>query len=83
MCDVRVAQRDRVFRATATVTLGIGAAPAHSGRKVLLIDLDPQVSATKVMGVDVEDRCTVADAMLEPERFWPMRAVVETGWGSI
>jgi chromosome partitioning protein len=64
-----------------TVTLGIGAALARSGQKVLLVDLDPQASATKVLGVDVEDRCTVADALLEPERFWLMQAIVETSWG--
>jgi cellulose biosynthesis protein BcsQ len=25
----------------------------------LLVDLDPQASATKVLGVDVEERCTI------------------------
>jgi cellulose biosynthesis protein BcsQ len=35
----------------------------------LLVDLDPQASATKVLGIDVDERVTVADAMLEPERF--------------
>jgi chromosome partitioning protein len=64
-----------------TVTLGIGAALARSGRKVLLIDLDPQASATMVLGVDIDDRCTVADAMLEPERFRLTQAIVETSWG--
>jgi chromosome partitioning protein len=64
-----------------TVTLGVGAALAGSGRRVLLIDLDPQASATKVLGVDVEERCTVADTMLEPKRFPLERAIVETSWG--
>jgi cellulose biosynthesis protein BcsQ len=28
---------------------------------VLLIDLDPQASATKVLGVEIQQRCTIAD----------------------
>ena len=35
-----------------TVTLGVAAALAARGARVLLIDLDPQASATKVLGVE-------------------------------
>jgi len=52
-----------------TVTLGIAAALARSGVGVVGVDLDPQSSATRVVDVDVAERVTVADAMLEPERF--------------
>ena len=52
-----------------TVTLGVAAALAARGDRVLLVDLDPQASATKVLGVDVDERCTMADVMLEPERY--------------
>ncbi len=64
-----------------TVTLGIAAALARSGVRTLVVDLDPQASATRVVDVDVIDRVTVADALLEPERFWLSDAVVSTSWG--
>jgi len=64
-----------------TVTLGIAADLAARGRRVLLIDLDAQASATKVLGIDVDGRCSMADAMLEPERFRLREAIVETDWG--
>ena len=59
-----------------TITLGVAAAMAERRARVLLIDLDPQASATKALGVDVdvEDQCTMADALLEPGR----HALVDT-----
>ena len=35
-----------------TVTLGLASAAAHAGHNVLVVDLDPQASATWVMGID-------------------------------
>ena len=64
-----------------TVALGVAAALARGGARVLLIDLDPQASATKVLGVDVAERCTMADALLEPERFPLGETIVRTAWG--
>ena len=64
-----------------TIALGVAAALARRGTRVLLIDLDPQASATKVLGVDVAERCTMADAMLEPDRFPLGDAIVRTTWG--
>jgi hypothetical protein len=64
-----------------TVTLGIAAELAVRRVRVLLIDLDPQASATKVLGIDIDGRSSVADAMLEPERFRVGDAIVETDWG--
>jgi len=64
-----------------TIALGVAAALARRGARVLLIDLDPQASATKVLGVDVAERCTMADALLEPERFPLSDTVVRTAWG--
>jgi chromosome partitioning protein len=64
-----------------TIALGMASALARRGADVLLIDLDPQASATKVLGVDVEERCTVADALLEPERYSVLDAVIGTEWG--
>ena len=64
-----------------TIALGIAAALASRGARVLLIDLDPQASATKVLAVDVAERCTIADALLEPERFRLSNTILRTGWG--
>jgi chromosome partitioning protein len=64
-----------------TVTLGLAAALASPSLSVLLIDLDPQASATKVLGVDIDERHTVADVLLEPERFSLRDVVVRTDWG--
>ena len=52
-----------------TVTLGIAAELAAREASVLLVDLDPQASATKVLGIDVDGRCSMADVMLEPDRY--------------
>src|SRR5215216_7178054 len=68
-------------RGDATIALGVAAALARRGTRVLLIDLDPQASATKVLGVDVAQRCTMADALLEPERFALGDTVLRTAWG--
>lgn len=64
-----------------TVTLGLAAALASQDASALLIDLDPQASASKVLGVEVEERPTVADVLLEPDRFSLRDAVVRTDWG--
>jgi len=63
-----------------TVTLGVAASLARQGVHALLVDLDPQASATKVLGVDLNGRVTVADAMLEPERFCLTQAIVKSGF---
>jgi chromosome partitioning protein len=64
-----------------TVTLALAGDLARRGVSTLYVDLDPQASATKVLGVDVSERPTVADALLEPERFPVLDAVVEAPWG--
>jgi chromosome partitioning protein len=64
-----------------TIALGVASALARRAVRVLLIDLDPQASATKVLGVDDDERCTVADALLEPDRYRLADAVVGTAWG--
>jgi chromosome partitioning protein len=47
-----------------TVTLGLASAAASVGRRVLVVDLDPQAASTWVLGIDPEDRPTgVIDAM--------------------
>ena len=49
-----------------TVCLVLVVAAARRGGRVLLVDLDPQASATAVLRADDEDRLTVADVMLDP-----------------
>ena len=64
-----------------TVTLGVAAALARGGTRVLLVDLDPQASTTRVLDVDTTEQPTIADAMLEPDRFALADAVVDSSWG--
>ncbi len=64
-----------------TVTLGIASALVRRHIRALLIDLDPQASATKVLGLDTSSACSVADALLEPDRFDLSQAITNTGWG--
>ena len=64
-----------------TVTLGVTAELAARGADVLLIDLDAQASATKVLGVDVDGRRSMADVMLEPDRYALGDAILATDWG--
>jgi chromosome partitioning protein len=64
-----------------TITLALAGELARRGAAVLVVDLDPQASATKVLGVDVDERPTVADVMLEPGRFSLGDVLVATEWG--
>jgi chromosome partitioning protein len=64
-----------------TVSLAVGVAAARRGRRVLVVDLDPQASATAVLARDTSDRPTVADAMLNPASCSLDATVVPTGWG--
>jgi chromosome partitioning protein len=62
-----------------TVALGLAAAASHQGRRVLLIDLDPQANATTGMGVWDATR-TVDDALAD-ERPGSLREVITAaGW---
>ena len=64
-----------------TIALGIGCALARRGSRALLIDCDPQASATKVLGITCDGRSTVADALLEPRRYRLVDAIHPTTWG--
>jgi chromosome partitioning protein len=64
-----------------TVCLALAAAAARRGHTVLLVDLDPRASATRVLGEDDDDRLTVADVMLDPSAHSLADTVVQTDWG--
>jgi chromosome partitioning protein len=64
-----------------TVSLTVGVAAARRGSRVLIVDLDPQASATTVLAPGRSDRPTVADAMRNPAACSLDEAVVSTDWG--
>jgi chromosome partitioning protein len=62
-----------------TISLTLGAAALRRGSRVLLVDLDPQASATSVVGADVDEQPTMTDVMLSD---CPLgEAVRPTEWG--
>lgn len=63
-----------------TVSLVLGVAAARRGRRVLLVDLDPQASATVVLGAD-DHRPTVADVMRDPAACSLAQVISPTEWG--
>jgi chromosome partitioning protein len=63
-----------------TVSLVLGVAAARRGSRVLLVDLDPQASATTVLGAN-DHRPTVADVMRDPGTWSLAAAIGPTEWG--
>lgn len=64
-----------------TVTLGLAAAAAASGRRVLVVDLDPQANSTTGLGVWDAER--TIDHALEGESPGSLRQVVcRAGWSA-
>jgi len=62
-----------------TISLVLGAAAARRGKHVLLVDLDPQASATSVLAAEGW-RPSMADVLVDRNR--PLReTVVPTAWG--
>jgi chromosome partitioning protein len=63
-----------------TVSLALSAAAVRRGSRVLLLDLDPQASATSVLGADGGDGPTLTNVMLNGD--CPLnKAVRQTKWG--
>lgn len=63
-----------------TVALVLGAALARRGRRVLIVDLDPQASATRVLG-ERDAHPTIADVLRDPGPGGLSDAVTATHWG--
>jgi len=63
-----------------TVSLVLGVAATRRGSRVLLVDLDPQASATMVLGAS-DSRPTLADVLREPAACSLADTVVSTEWG--
>jgi chromosome partitioning protein len=62
-----------------TVSLGLASAAARAGRRVLVVDLDPQANATT--GLGVWDPLVTVDRALETDRPGVLREViVRSGW---
>ncbi len=66
------------------MVVNLGAAMATMGKKVLIVDMDPQHNATSGLGVDIhEDMVNVYDLISEPEDHRSSDAIVETSWKNL
>ena len=67
-----------------SVTLGMASAARAAGHRVLVVDLDPQASATWVLGVDPTgvDR-TTSDLLHKHRAGSASKAIVASGWGEL
>jgi chromosome partitioning protein len=65
-----------------SVTLGIASAAWAAGRRTLVVDLDPQASATWVLGIDpTEVESSTAEVLHNPRSGGAAKAIVASAWG--
>jgi cellulose biosynthesis protein BcsQ len=65
-----------------TVTLGIASAARQEGRRVLVVDLDPQANATAGLDLPAKPEFTTSDVLYDGRPGVALDAIVSTGWGA-
>jgi cellulose biosynthesis protein BcsQ len=66
-----------------TVTLGLASAAASAGRRVLVVDLDPQAASSWVLGVEPDElELSVAD-VLRPKGATAKATIVRSTWSTM
>jgi cellulose biosynthesis protein BcsQ len=65
-----------------TVTLGLASAAAFAGRRVLIVDLDPQASTTWVLGIDGDDVGVTVSDVLHGKAAGIRDAIRPSAWSS-
>lgn len=66
-----------------TVTLGLASAAMQEGRRVLVVDLDPQGNATAGLNLSDVPTFTTSDVLYDGRTGVALDAVVATGWGPL
>lgn len=66
-----------------TVTLGIASAATHEGRRVLVVDLDPQANATAGLAVPDNHDFSTSDVLYDGRPGVALDAITGTGWGEL
>jgi len=62
-----------------TVTLGLASAARHAGRRVLVVDLDPQASSTWILGIDPTELEASIEDVLDGRSARPV--ILPSSWG--
>lgn len=64
-----------------TVTLGLASAAMREGRRVLVVDLDPQANATSGLALPQTPQFTTSDVLYDGRAGVALDAIAGTGWG--
>lgn len=64
-----------------TVTLGLASAARNEGRRVLIVDLDPQANATAGLNLAEPAEYTSSDVLYDGRSGVALEAINPTGWG--